>query len=91
MIFSFIVNRCPGKGLSGLPDERQHPAILVKTRNFRLIYVFDSFSIGSMDVIDLLNSTIAMFSTEGRLPSVQGTMTCSKKSTAAVEWKLYGY
>lgn len=47
-------------------------------------------SIGNMDVIDLINSTIAMFSGGGDLPQVQGNMTCSQTSTAVVEWKLYG-
>lgn len=48
-------------------------------------------SIGNTDVIDLINSTIAMFSSGGDdLPQVKGIMTCSQTSTAVVEWKLYG-
>lgn len=46
--------------------------------------------IGNQDVIDLLNSVMALYPNESTLPTMEGNMTCKTgPASAAVEWKLY--
>lgn len=46
--------------------------------------------IGNQDVIDLLNSVMALHPGAETLPPTEGNMTCKRRSSSAVaEWRVY--